>query len=333
MRYLGIDVHSQASVWCLLDQDGEIVREGKTPTTVAGLKELATKLKSEGPVRAGQEVGTMAYLVHDAFTVMGVEILSFNAAQLRMIAASRKKTDRRDAYWIARGLATGMHPHPVYIPTGEIRELRTLLTRRRLVLVDHNRWQHRARSGLRASGVQLTRGGYHLTRRLAPVLETTSEIDPQLRSTLELCQRQQAALSLELRQVEAEIRSRIRSIDAIARLQTIPGIGVLTATTIYAWIGDVHRFPSAKVLSAYAGLVPSVRQSGASQRMGPITKTGAKPLRGALVQAATVVMYRSAAATPNRCKLWPNVCVDGVGGARLRWWHSHAICCASPTTC
>jgi transposase len=82
---------------------------------------------------------------------------------------------------------------------------------------------------------------------------------------------------LELRQVEVEIRGRIRSIDAIARLQTIPGIGVLTATTIYAWVGDIDRFPSAKVLSAYAGLVPSVRQSGATQRMGPITKTGSKP--------------------------------------------------------
>jgi hypothetical protein len=51
------------------------------------------------------------------------EILSFNAAQLRMISASRKKTDRRDAYWIARALQTGLHPHPVYLPMGEIREL------------------------------------------------------------------------------------------------------------------------------------------------------------------------------------------------------------------
>ena len=45
-----------------------------------------------------------------------------------MIAASRKKADRRDAYWIAKALQTGMYPHPVYIPTGEIRELRALLS-------------------------------------------------------------------------------------------------------------------------------------------------------------------------------------------------------------
>jgi hypothetical protein len=54
-----------------------------------------------------------------------------------MIAASRK-TDRRDAYWIA-GTHAGMYPHPVSIPTGEIRELRVLLSRRRLLKAEHNR--------------------------------------------------------------------------------------------------------------------------------------------------------------------------------------------------
>ena len=175
MRYLGIDVHSQTSVWCLLDQAGEVLAEGKTRTNAADLEKLAKQLNVDGPLRAGQEVGTMAYLVHDAFTAAGVEILSFNAAQLRMIAASRKKTDRRDAYWIARALATGMHPHPVYIPTGEIRELRMLLTRRRLVLMDRNRWQHRARSALRASGLQVRPGGYHLSTGLAPVLKSATD--------------------------------------------------------------------------------------------------------------------------------------------------------------
>src|SRR3989442_2040619 len=80
---------------------------------------------------AGQEVGTQTYLVHDAVTAAGTTLLSFNAQQLRMIAASRKKTDRRDAYWIAKALQSGMYPHPVYVPTGEIRELRALLSQRR----------------------------------------------------------------------------------------------------------------------------------------------------------------------------------------------------------
>ena len=120
MQYLGIDGHSQASVWCLLDEDGEIRARGKVETTVPALGALVAELAGRDKLRVGQEVGTMAYLVHDEVAGAGVEILSFNAYQLRMIASSRKKTDRRDAYWIARALQTGMYSHPVYLPTGAI---------------------------------------------------------------------------------------------------------------------------------------------------------------------------------------------------------------------
>lgn len=144
----------------------------------------------EGGLRVAQEVGTMAYLVHDAVAGAGVEILSFNAQQLRRIASSRKKTDRRDAFWIARALQTGMHPHPVYLPTGEIRGLRALLTRRRRIQTDRNRWQYRARCALRASGYKVRTGGYYLRTALDQILASPQGIDGHLGDLLELCQRQ-----------------------------------------------------------------------------------------------------------------------------------------------
>jgi transposase len=259
-------------------------------TTVPALGELVTRLSEERTLRVGQEVGTMAYLVHDAISGAGIEILSFNAYLLRMISSSRKKTDRRDAYWIARALQTGMHPHPVYIPTGEIRELRALLSRRRVIQTDRNRWQYRARAALRASGTRTKTGRTRLRKTLDELLATPNGIDAHLNDTLELCQRQEAALSGELRRAETELRARVREVEAIGRLQTIPGVGILTATTIYAWVGDVGRFPNAKALAAYAGLVPAVRKSGELQRFGSITKTGSKALRATLIQAAHVLM-------------------------------------------
>jgi transposase len=292
MEYLGIDVHSKASVWCLLGKDGEVRARGRVETTVPALGELVAELSRQDDLRVGQEVGTMAYLVHDAIAGAGVEILSFNAHQLRMIASSRKKTDRRDAYWIARAVQSGMYPHPVYIPKGEIRELRALLKCRRMIQTDRNRWQYRARSALRASGYKVRTGGRHLRAALEELLASLHGIDSRLLELLELCQRQEASLSFELKRAEAELRERSQGIEAIGRLQTIPGVGELTATTIYAWVGDVRRFPDAKALAAYAGLVPSIRQSGEMQRYGSITKTGSKALRSTLVQAAHVLMSR-----------------------------------------
>lgn len=149
MKYLGIDVHSSASVWCLLDQSGEQLERGRTPTTYPALLELASRLGEDDDLLVGHEVGGQVYLVHDAVTAAGVTIQAFNAAHLRMIAASRKKTDKHDAYWIAKALQTGMTPHPVYIPCGDVRLLRRLLARRRMVMRDRKGWQPRGRAPYR----------------------------------------------------------------------------------------------------------------------------------------------------------------------------------------
>ena len=134
-------------------------------------------------------------------------------------------------------------------------------------------------------------------RRLGSVLEemlrSADGVDAYVAEMIEMVERQRERLDGELQVVEAELRRRAREIDAIKRLQTIPAIGPLTATTIYAWVGDVGRFPNAKVLGAYAGLTPSVRQSGEHTWMGSITKTGSPQLRHTLVQAAHVLIARS----------------------------------------
>jgi hypothetical protein len=105
----------------------------RTPTTYPALREFASRLGDDAELLAGHEVGSQVYLVHDAVSAAGVTIQAFNANHLRMIAASRKKTDKHEAYWIAKALQTGMTPHPVYIPSGDVRLLRRLLARRRMI--------------------------------------------------------------------------------------------------------------------------------------------------------------------------------------------------------
>ena len=99
-------------------------------------------------------------------------------------------------------------------------------------------------------------------------------------------------LTEEVTELERQILREARDIDAIRRLQTIPGVGPWVSVTLYAWVGDVSRFPSARRLAAYAGLVPSVWQSGNSQRSGGFTKQGSPALRSTLVQAGHVLLFR-----------------------------------------
>lgn len=77
--------------------------------------------------------------------------------------------------------------------------------------------------------------------------------------------------------------------DALRRLQTIPGVGPIVASTAIAVFSDIALFPDAKHAASYAGLVPATYQSGQSGERdahGRITKRGAAELRAMLCEAA-----------------------------------------------
>ena len=301
MIYLGLDVHATATVWCLIDDKGNTVGRSKTRTAAPELTELVSRLAGSGELLAGQEVGTMSYFVHDVLAAAGVKLLSFNAQHLRMIASSRKKTDKRDAYWIAKALQTGMTPHPVYIPLGQVRTLRQLLSQREAVIRDHKRWLLRAKTSVRSAGLPVPR-----RRTVTGIIETLQDdsegLDEHLAETLARCQRLHETLLSERRQLDATILREAKEIDAVKRLQTIPAVGPWVALTIYASVGDVSRFPDARSLTSYAGLVPSVWRSGDSERSGGITKQGTPMLRSMLVQAGHVLLGRCSSASAGPLK-------------------------------
>jgi transposase len=74
--------------------------------------------------------------------------------------------------------------------------------------------------------------------------------------------------------------------ERVLLLIQLPGIGLITAMTLLAAIGDVSRFPTAKKLVGYAGIGTRVHDSGQSRRTGRITKAGRRDIRAAMVEAA-----------------------------------------------
>jgi transposase len=222
-------------VWCLLDETGEIVERGKVATSAPDLTALLKRLTETGVVVAGHEVGKMSYVIHDVCAAASVELLSFNAYHLRMIASSRKKTDTRDSYWLAKALQTGMTPHPVYIPTGTVRLLRSLLSQRQALMVERRRWLARARAHLRSAGYK-TKIARSVTRLIETAVSNPDGIDEYLTEALALCARMEQNAENERRGLEKRLFELGKSIDAIGRMMTIPGIGNLTALMIYAWV-------------------------------------------------------------------------------------------------
>ncbi|MGI9149253.1 MAG: transposase, partial [Chloroflexota bacterium] len=90
----------------------------------------------------------------------------------------------------------------------------------------------------------------------------------------------------EIEQLSQEIAVRQREHeDALARLQTIPGVGRRTAEVILAEVGtDMSRFPTAGHLASWAGLCPGQNESAGKRRSGR-TRKGSPALRDALTEA------------------------------------------------
>ena len=71
-----------------------------------------------------------------------------------------------------------------------------------------------------------------------------------------------------------------------AILETIPGVGTITAMRLLLELGDFRRFGSAGAIASYSGLTPSQYSSGDSVRMGRISRCGRPKIRELLIEAS-----------------------------------------------
>ena len=90
----------------------------------------------------------------------------------------------------------------------------------------------------------------------------------------------------------------------VAHLLTIPGIGLLIATALVAFVGDIHRFPSARHFASYLGLTPREYSSGLKRRLGRISKRGDVYLRTLLIHGARSVLLHARKQPPDRLRAW-----------------------------
>jgi len=94
------------------------------------------------------------------------------------------------------------------------------------------------------------------------------------------------AISPLVARLDRDLVARARPDPRVQALQSLPGIGPITAMTLVAEIGDITRFPTARKLCAWAGLTPVVRNSDRKVRHGHITKMGSPWVRFVLQEAA-----------------------------------------------
>jgi transposase len=193
------------------------------------------------------------------------------------------KTDKIDARVLATLSVRDLVPE-IWLPDPSIRREREL-ARFRLHLVRHRTTlKNRIHATLIAFGHPCPvsdlfgHAGRELLDRLSIPDPWRQNVDVSL-GLIDDLELQIAHLTVQLKRQGADHRY-------IPLLVTAPGIGWINAYTIASEIGDIGGFASPVKLCGYTGLCPRVKQSGATDARGPISKHGPKYLRWALFEAA-----------------------------------------------
>ena len=204
---------------------------------------------------------------------------------VRAISHAKVKNDRFDARTLAELLAADLVPR-VWISDEKTQLLRRLTSRRTQLIGQRARTKNEISAVLvrnlkgrpPVSDLFGKKGRAWLTGLVLPIDES---------QTVQGCLRQLDFLCGEIELIDRGLAEQALASGEIRRLMTIPGVGVTTAATVMATIGDVQRFANADRLVGYLGLDPRSRQSGATPaRHGRISKQGSSAARHVLLEAA-----------------------------------------------
>jgi transposase len=294
MRFFGLDIHKEYFVAVAVNRELETVF-GPQRVSNYQLEEWAGRVLTSLDAVV-LEMTTNTYLFYDTLLPHARLVIAVhppnvpevtNARVTPALAGGARETDKKAAETLAQLLAAGMlKGKGVWIPPGEVRDLRALIARREKMVQLSTMAKNRLHSLEHRSHLILPENPFapqsrtwweNLELSTTEKLLVRSDLD-----TLEFAQKQ-------VEQVEECLKQKSAQDERIPLLIQLPGVAMLTA------IGDVTRFPNAKKLVGYAGLGTRVHDSGMTHSSGRtlapaasagVTKAGRKDLRRAMVTAA-----------------------------------------------
>ena len=239
MHYCGLDVSRKSTHVYIEDAQGRRVTRGIVATTPTGLAGAVERYTARG-VRVAIEAGNQTAWIVDLLRELGAKVHVVHPLKVKLIAESKKKTDRIDAQLLAHLLRIGGLPEPVHVPSHRSRELRGLLVARRQLVHMRTRLVNVVRGLARQQRIELrpralrTHGGWS---QLA-----AAELSPALREVVAAYEATVQAVGTALGALDRQLAQRARRDPRVARLETMPGVGPVCAQTLVAAVDTIDRF-------------------------------------------------------------------------------------------
>jgi len=283
--YCGIDLSASTSHLCIVDENLSIHLQQKSANELPRISNLLEAFKPH--LKIVVESTFNWYWLVDGLLNLGFDVSLAHTLGLWMITQAKVKTDRRDAFTLAKLLRAGVIPK-AYIYPASTRPARDLL-RRRLKVVSMRAHEYGSLRQL------LLRAGILSSSRNEIKLAQDEDLKRWFSHPLVVLSASQQIerielLSKQIAELEQQILGLTRNNADYKRLLRISGIGKILALTILYEVGEVSRFETVRHFSSYCRLVPGVAQSGAVSRRGRSSKQGNAYLKSAFNQAAVAAV-------------------------------------------
>jgi len=216
----------------------------------------------------------------------------------------RNKTDRTDA----KGLLEAHRNediHAVPVKTIEHQAIASLHRLRSTWLATRTSRLNTIRGLLREFGIFIPVGATRVVPQVRALLQDLTAVPIALQTTLAAACDEIAGLEENMHAVERQLAALATTLPDVELLQTVPGVGLLTATALVALVADMCRFPSGRHFASFLGLTPREDSSALRRRLGAITKQGDVYVRMLLTHGARSVVWHAKAAThPTPLQQW-----------------------------
>lgn len=299
MYYAGLDVASKTSFIYVTDRRGRKVESKEIPTDKHAYRQYFKQWKDKA-VEVAVEAGGHTRWIYDNLKKLGIEVYVVNPNKVKLIAETKKKTDKVDAKVLAELLRIDGLPERIHMAEGDSRELRDLLKARQQLVKSATSLMNHLRGLLRQEGIKLPAEAFR-NEEIFRQFKQRKDIPEHLFPVIESYRRSIQELLKERKELDKTIGG-YKNKD-IELLKSVPGVGEIASKTIYSAIDTIKRFSKAKKLTSYCGLVPSVRSSGERTEYGHITREGRSEVRRVAIQGAHAIL-RSKNTESKPLKAW-----------------------------
>ncbi len=284
-EYVGFDVSKEETSFCVMDDTGEILVQGKALSDPQSLFE-ALREHTLYPDRIVLETGTLSGWLARGLHEHGLPVDVIDARQAHAVMKlQHNKTDANDAILLAEIARTGFC-RPVSVNSEAAHKQRILIKARRHLVGQRRDTQNTIRGLLCALGIRFAKGSGKLDKRVHSALEGR----PDLKAMIEPLLASAEALKIQIKRLDQEVAHEAKASPASRLLMTVPGVGPITALAFVATIDDARRFARSRTVGAYLGLTSRRHQSGEMDYSGRISKYGDALMRHLLYESANSLL-------------------------------------------